>query len=139
MPRIDDPKIPRTKEKSNLRPGDVSMGALWNYFSECYCDTTWLYTTAIVQPTSRFVVHCLANYSSRSEVCGIKCDQRGGPALHVSSSLPDKKNLTSYLINLEILIRKPIRSSKNLRINPKFRSGGILGNFVIRSGQNSSF
>ena len=32
-------------------------------------------------------------------------------------------------------IRNPIRSSKNLRINPKFRSGGILGKFVFRSGQ----
>ena len=34
----------------------------------------------------------------------------------------------------EILIRKPIRSSKTLRIDPKFRHGGILGNFVFRSG-----
>ena len=34
-----------------------------------------------------------------------------------------------------ILIRKSIRSSKNLRIHPKFRFGGILGNLVFRSGQ----
>ena len=34
-----------------------------------------------------------------------------------------------------ILIRKAIRSSKTLRIHPKLRSGGILGNFVFRSGQ----
>ena len=43
---------------------------------------------------------------------------------------------TSYLSHPDILIRKPIRSSKNLRINPKFRSGGILEKFVFRSGQN---
>ena len=34
------------------------------------------------------------------------------------------------------LIRKAIRSSKNLRIHPKLQSGGILGNFVFRSGKN---
>ena len=42
----------------------------------------------------------------------------------------------SYLSHPVILIRKPIRSSKNIRINPKFRSGGILGNFVFRSGHD---
>ena len=34
-----------------------------------------------------------------------------------------------------ILIRKYIRSSKNLRIHPKFRFGGIFRNFVFRSGE----
>ena len=35
--------------------------------------------------------------------------------------------MTSYL-------RKPIQSSKNLRIHPNFWFGGILGNFVFWSG-----
>ena len=43
---------------------------------------------------------------------------------------------TSYLSPPEILIRKPIRSSKNLRINPKFQSGGILGNLYIDPDKN---
>ena len=34
------------------------------------------------------------------------------------------------------LIPKPIRSSKTLRIHPKFRSGGILGNLGFRSVEN---
>ena len=38
--------------------------------------------------------------------------------------------MTYFLNHPEILIRKPIRSSKNLWIHPKVRSGGILGNFV---------
>ena len=36
--------------------------------------------------------------------------------------------ITSYFNHPDILIRKPIRSSKNLRIHPKNRSGGTLGN-----------
>ena len=36
---------------------------------------------------------------------------------------------TSFLSHPENLIGKAIRSSKNLRIPPKLRSGGILGNF----------
>ena len=46
-----------------------------------------------------------------------------------------EKTNTSYLSHQEISMRKPIRSSKNLRIDPKFRSSGILGKFVLRSGQ----
>ena len=42
---------------------------------------------------------------------------------------------TSYLSHPENLIRKAIRSSKNLRIPPELRSGEILGNFVFRSGK----
>ena len=42
---------------------------------------------------------------------------------------------TSYLSYPVILIRKHIRSSKPLRIHPKFRSGGILVNLVFQSGQ----
>ena len=38
---------------------------------------------------------------------------------------------TSYLSHPENLIRKVIRSSKNLRIHPKFRYGGILENSVF--------
>ena len=40
-------------------------------------------------------------------------------------------SVTSYPSHPENLIRKAIRSSKNLRIYPKLRSGGILGNFCI--------
>ena len=43
---------------------------------------------------------------------------------------------TFYLSHPENLIRKPIRiKKKNLRIHPKLRSTGILGNFVFQSGQ----
>ena len=42
-----------------------------------------------------------------------------------------------YLNHPENLIRKAIRTSKNFRIHPKLRSGGILGNFVFRSGQRN--
>ena len=46
-----------------------------------------------------------------------------------------KTHDTSYLSNPDILIRKSIRRSKNLRIHLKFRSGGILENLIYRSGQ----
>ena len=54
------------------------------------------------------------------------------PVLHFRGSVI----VTSYLSHPEILIRKPIRISQNLRIHPKFRSGGILGNLIFQSGQN---
>ena len=43
---------------------------------------------------------------------------------------------TSYLSHPDILIRKPIRSSKNLRINLKFWSWGILGNLYFDPDKN---
>ena len=38
---------------------------------------------------------------------------------------------TAFLIRPEILIWKPIRGSKNLRVHPIFRSAGTLGNMVM--------
>ena len=50
--------------------------------------------------------------------------------------------IISYLSHPEIFIRKPIqkpiRSFKNLWIDTKFRSGGILGKLILGSGKNNT-
>ena len=48
----------------------------------------------------------------------------------------NSENRTSYLRHPENLIRKPIRSLKYLHIDPRYRSGGILGNIVIDPDKN---